>query len=53
VVYTNPVLDPTSKMAYFKKHWPEDLQADVLACAEQVVRSTGYCIFFTTYQFLV
>jgi hypothetical protein len=26
------VLDPTSKMAYFKKNWPEHLQDEVLAC---------------------
>jgi hypothetical protein len=31
------VLDPMGKMAYFKKHWPEDLQDDVLSCAEKVV----------------
>lgn len=36
--YTNPVLDPMAKMVYFKKHWSEDLQDDVLACAENVVR---------------
>jgi hypothetical protein len=33
----NIVLDPTSKMAYFKKHWPEHLHDDVLSCAENVV----------------
>lgn len=27
------------KMAYFKKHWPEDLQEEVIACAEQEVCS--------------
>lgn len=31
------VLDPTGKMLYFKKNWPEHLQDDVLACAEWVV----------------
>jgi hypothetical protein len=31
------VLDPTGKMAYFKKNWPAHLHADVLACAEEVV----------------
>ena len=31
------VLDPASKMAYFKKNWPEHLQDKVLACAEKVV----------------
>ena len=36
-VRANAVLDPTAKMAYFKKHWPEDLQDDVLSCAEKVV----------------
>ncbi|KAG2351374.1 hypothetical protein BDR07DRAFT_1386077 [Suillus spraguei] len=30
------VLNPMGKMAYFKKNWPEDLQQDVLACAEQL-----------------
>jgi hypothetical protein len=30
------VLDPTSKLAYFKKHWPTNLLDDVLACAETV-----------------
>jgi hypothetical protein len=33
----NTVLDPTRKMAYFKKNWPAHLHADVLACAEEVV----------------
>ncbi|KIM87794.1 hypothetical protein PILCRDRAFT_85648 [Piloderma croceum F 1598] len=32
------LLDPTGKMAYFKKHWPENLQDEVLACAEGVVK---------------
>ena len=31
--YTNPVLDPMAK-----KHWSEDLQDDVLACVENIVR---------------
>jgi hypothetical protein len=30
------VLDPTSKLTYFKKHWPSNLLDDVLACAENV-----------------
>jgi hypothetical protein len=30
------VLDPTSKLAYFKKHWPTNLLNDVLACAKTV-----------------
>jgi hypothetical protein len=25
------------KMAYFKKYWPENIQDEVLACAEAVV----------------
>jgi hypothetical protein len=33
----NAVLNPTAKMVYFKKHLPEDLQDDVLSCAEKVV----------------
>jgi hypothetical protein len=40
--YLFPVLmspfDPQyGKMAYFKKHWPENLQDEVLACTEGVV----------------
>jgi hypothetical protein len=30
------VLDPISKLAYFKKHWPTNLLNDVLAYAEMV-----------------
>jgi hypothetical protein len=30
------------KMAYFKKNWPEELQDDVLVCAEQVVRYSTF-----------
>ncbi|KAN0120573.1 Ribonuclease H-like domain containing protein [Russula decolorans] len=30
------LLNPMGKMAYFKKNWPEELQDDVLVCAEQV-----------------
>ncbi|KAG1797648.1 uncharacterized protein BJ212DRAFT_1289467, partial [Suillus subaureus] len=30
------LLDPTSKLTYFKKHWPSNLLNDVLACAENV-----------------
>ncbi|KAG1801330.1 uncharacterized protein HD556DRAFT_1203851, partial [Suillus plorans] len=30
------LLDPTAKLAYFKKHWPLNLLDDVLACAENV-----------------
>ncbi|KAG2343984.1 hypothetical protein BDR05DRAFT_1018874, partial [Suillus weaverae] len=33
---TKLVLDPTSKLAYFKKHWPSNLLNDVLACVENV-----------------
>jgi hypothetical protein len=33
----NVVLDPTAKMAYFKKNWPEDLHDNVLSCAEEIV----------------
>lgn len=32
------VLDPTTKLAYFKKHWPSNLLDDVLACAENVFK---------------
>jgi hypothetical protein len=31
------VLNPSEKMAYFKKHWPADIQEDVMGCAEEVV----------------
>ena len=31
------VLNPKEKMAHFKKHWSEDLQQEVLDCAEEVV----------------
>jgi hypothetical protein len=34
------VLDPREKMKYFKKHWPADLQAEVKACCEEVVRDS-------------
>jgi hypothetical protein len=37
LTFENVVLDPTAKMAYFKKHRPEDLHGDVLSCAEEVV----------------
>jgi hypothetical protein len=37
LTFANVVLDPTAKMAYFKKHWPEDLHGDVLSCVEEVV----------------
>ena len=33
----NAVLDPSGKMAYFKKNWPENLHSDVLATAEKIV----------------
>ena len=38
--FSNAVLDPTAvgKMAYFKKNWLEGLHADILACAEKIVR---------------
>lgn len=32
------VLDPTAKIAYFKKHWPSNLLDDVLTCAENVFK---------------
>jgi len=31
------VLNPKEKMAHFKKHWSEDLQQEVLDCAEEIV----------------
>ncbi|KAG6874678.1 hypothetical protein C0993_012652, partial [Termitomyces sp. T159_Od127] len=30
------ILDPREKMSYFKKHWPKDLQTDVLKCIKEV-----------------
>jgi hypothetical protein len=36
-IYRISVLDPMGKMTYFKKNWPEELQDDVLVCAERVV----------------
>ncbi|KAG2111385.1 hypothetical protein BD769DRAFT_1674378 [Suillus cothurnatus] len=33
------LLDPTGKMLYFKKNWPENLQDDVLNCAERVFKA--------------
>jgi hypothetical protein len=36
-MFATSVLNPTGKMAYFKKHWPEDLHNDVLSAAEEVV----------------
>ncbi|KAG6895056.1 hypothetical protein C0992_003343 [Termitomyces sp. T32_za158] len=30
------ILDPREKMAYFKKHWPNNLQVEVLRCVEDV-----------------
>ena len=35
------VLNPKEKMAHFKKHWSEDLQQEVLDCAEEVVCAHG------------
>jgi hypothetical protein len=35
------VLNPVGKMAYFKKNWLEELQDDVLACAERVVHNSS------------
>ncbi|KAG1787134.1 uncharacterized protein HD556DRAFT_1247235, partial [Suillus plorans] len=32
------LLDPTAKIAYFKKHWPSNLLDDVLTCAENVFK---------------
>jgi hypothetical protein len=31
------VLDPSKKMAHFKKYWSEDLQKEVLDEAEEIV----------------
>ena len=31
-------------MAYFKKNWPADLHAEVLACAEEVVHQVAHVI---------
>jgi hypothetical protein len=31
-------------MAYFKKNWPENLHAEVLACAEEVVGQVVHVI---------
>ena len=31
------VLNPSGKLAYFKKHWSADLQEDIVRCAEEVV----------------
>jgi hypothetical protein len=33
----NIVLDPASKMAYFKKCWPTHLYDKTLTCAENIV----------------
>jgi hypothetical protein len=35
------VLNPKEKMVHFKKHWSEDLQQEVLDCAEEVVCGTS------------
>jgi hypothetical protein len=32
-----PVLNPSEKMAYFKKNWSVELQNDITICAEDVV----------------
>jgi hypothetical protein len=37
LTFANVLLDPTAKMAHFKKHWSEDLHGDVLSCADEVV----------------
>lgn len=31
------VLNPEEKMSHFKKHWPKELQDDVLKCLKEVV----------------
>lgn len=36
------VLQPTSKLLYFEKNWPQELRKDVLECAETVVRLIIY-----------
>ena len=36
------VLNPKEKMVHFKKHWSEDLQQEVLDCAEEIVRVLLY-----------
>jgi hypothetical protein len=36
-MFANVVLDPVGKMTYFKQHWPENLQDDVVSTAEEVV----------------
>lgn len=40
------MLDPTAKMSYFKKQWPEHLQDDVLSCAEGVVSHVPLFFFY-------
>jgi hypothetical protein len=37
-----PVLDPSKKMMYFRRHWSADLQEDVVSCAEDVVQAHLY-----------
>lgn len=32
------ILDPKEKMLYFKKHWPKELQDDVLKCVKEVFK---------------
>jgi hypothetical protein len=49
------VLNPKEKMAHFRKHWSEDIQQDVLDCAEDVVCVLLYfgsvCSKHRLYQF--
>jgi len=42
------VLDPTQKAGYFKKHWSEQLQKDVLAEAEEIVGCYIVLVTFLT-----
>jgi hypothetical protein len=44
----NVVLDPASKMAYFKKCWPTHLHGEILTCAENIVR-----IFFQLFKAMI
>jgi hypothetical protein len=42
LIFTTAVLDPVGKMAYFKRHWPENLHDKVLTTAEKVVRQPNF-----------
>jgi hAT family C-terminal dimerisation region len=45
-INTIPVLNPKEKMTYFKKHWSPELQDDVVACLEEVVRHASLSFSF-------